>query len=223
MTSPCSVLAGYRLVRSRPCVCLFSTYVQNLSAAYVFAVVGLHSLPSVFDYFLVPLSSMACPTQGLGLAWRWALLFFSPPFFLLPSSAIPFYYSYYEVVCLNLAGPLRACCLFFSQWPSTAISSFITSLASSCIPFVFPWAFQARLLSLGFLGHFLNFAFSWVFTKFFGLPQPNYIIPHPWDSWVCHQPLTFFAFITLGLPQPILTFPHHILPMDCFFSLSELL
>ena len=31
-------------------------------------VVGLHSLLSVFDYFLVPLSFMACPTSGLGLA-----------------------------------------------------------------------------------------------------------------------------------------------------------
>ena len=41
-----------------------------------------------------------------------------------------------------------------------------------------------------------------------------------WASWACHQPLTFFVFITLGLPRPIFTFPHHILPMICFFSLS---
>ena len=82
---------------------------------------------------------------------------------------------------------------------------------------------RAHFLSLGFLGPFLNFAFSWAFTEFFGLPWPNYIIPHPWGSWACHQPLTFFVFITLGLSWPILTFPHHILPMICFFSLSGLL
>ena len=62
MTSPCPVLAGYRLIRSGPCACFSSMYVQNLPAAHAFAVVGLHSLLSVSDYFLVPLSFMACPT-----------------------------------------------------------------------------------------------------------------------------------------------------------------
>ena len=90
----------------------------------------------------------------------------------------------------------------------------------SCVPFVFPWASRAHLLSLGFLGHFPNFAIPWVFTEFFRLPQPNYIISHPWGSWACHQPLDFFAFITLGLPRPILTFSHHILPMIAFFLFS---
>ena len=151
------------------------------------------------------------------------MLFFSPPFFLLPFPVIPLYHSCCEVICFNPAGPLWACHLLFSQWPNTAIGSFITSLVSSCVPFVFPWASRAYLLSLGFLGPFLNFAFLWAFTEFFGLPRPNYIIPHPWGLWVCHQPLTFFAFITLGLPWPILTFSHHILPMVYFFSLSGLL
>ena len=153
---------------------------------------------SFFDYFMVPISFMACPAEGLGLAWRWALLF-SPPFFLLPSSTIPLYYSCCEVVCLNLVGLLWACHLFFSQWPSMAIGFFITSLVGSCVPFVFPWVSWVRLPSLGFFGPFLNFAFPWAFIEFFGLPLPNYIIPHPWGSWICHQPLTFFAFITLGL------------------------
>ena len=38
------------------------------------------------------------PYSGLGLAWQWALLFFIPPFFLLPSLAIPFYHSCCEIV-----------------------------------------------------------------------------------------------------------------------------
>ena len=62
MTSPCLVLVEYRLVRSGPYACLSFIYVQNLPTAHAFAMVGLHSLPSVFDYFLVPLSFMACPT-----------------------------------------------------------------------------------------------------------------------------------------------------------------
>ena len=178
-----------------------------------------------FYYFLVSLSFMACPTQGLGLAWRWALPFFSPSLFLLPSPAIPLYHSCWEVVYPNPARSLWTCHLFLSQWPSTTIGSFITSLAGSRVPFVFSWASLAHLLSLGFLGPFLNFAFSWAFTEFFRLPRPNYIITHPWGSWACHQPFTFFAFITLGLSWPILTFPHHILSMVCsfFFSLSRLL
>ena len=84
---------------------------------------------------------------------------------------------------------LWACRLFFSQRPTTAIGSFITSLAGSCVPFVFSWASLTHLLSLGFLSFFLNFAFSWAFTEFFGLPWPNYIIPHPWGLWARHQPL----------------------------------
>ena len=106
---------------------------------------------------------------------------------------------------------------------STAIGSFIKSLAGSYVSSVLSWTSLTHLLSLGFLSLFLNFTFPWIITKFFGLPQPNYIIPHPWGSWACHQPLPFFAFITLSLPQPILTFPHHIPPMVCFFSLSRLL
>ena len=163
------------------------------------------------------------PYSGLGLACRWALLFFNPPFFLLPSLTTPLYHSCYEVVLPQSGWASLACHLSFSQWPSTAIDSYIISLTGSCVPFVFPWTSWVRLLSLGFLGPFLNFAFPWAFTEFFGLPWPNYIIHHPWDLWACHQPLTFFAFITLGLPWLIFTFPHHILPMVFFFSLSRLL
>ena len=70
-------------------------------------------------------------------------------------------------------------------------------------PTYFPWAFLA--LS--------NSVFPWVFTNSFGLPCPNYFILHPWGSWACQQPLTFFVFVTSGLLWPILTFLHHILPM----------
>ena len=134
--------------------------------------------------------------------------------FIIPATKL-FYF--------NLARLLWACRLFFPQWPSKAIGSCVTLLAGSCVPFVFPWASRACLLSLNFLGLFPNFALPWAFTEFFRLLQPKYVIPHPWDLWACHQPLTFFTFITLGLSWLILTFPHHILSMVCFFFLSELL
>ena len=142
------------------------------------------------------------------------------PFFLLPSPAIPLYHSCCEVVCLNPVRPFWTCHLFFSQWPSTAIGSFITSLASSFVPFVFSWASLAYFLSLSFLGPFLNSTFSWVFTEFFRLPQLHY--PSSLGLMGLSLSLTFFAFITLNLPQPILTFPHHI-PVGVYALKSNLL
>ena len=98
MTSPCLVLAGYRLVRSRSCACPSSMYVQNLPAAHASAMVGLHSLRSVLNHFLVSLSFMACPIRGWALLDGGLCFFFSPPFFLLLSLAIPLYHSCCEVV-----------------------------------------------------------------------------------------------------------------------------
>ena len=98
MTSPCLVLAGYRLVRYGPCACLSSIYVQNLLAAHTSAVVGLHSLPSILDHFLVSLSFMTCPIRGWALLDGRLCFFLNPPFFLLLSSVIPLYHSYCEVV-----------------------------------------------------------------------------------------------------------------------------
>ena len=92
-------------------------YVQNLLAAHTFAVVGLYSLPSVLDNFLVSLSFMACPI------WGWAFLdgglcfFFSPPFFLLLSLAISLYHSYCEVV------------LFQSGWASLGLPFILPLMA----------------------------------------------------------------------------------------------
>ena len=148
--------------------------------------------------------------------------------FLLPNSSSP-------VLSLSLYS-----CYFGLPWPiSSLLGSFvpfysfghprlISSLSGSFVPFGFlrPICFPLGILGpFAFLGlrPFPNFTSPWAFIKFFGLPRPNYVIPHPWGSWACHQPFTFFVFITLDLPQSILTFPHHILPMVCFFSLFGLL
>ena len=47
--------------------------------------------------------------------------------------------------------------------------------------------------------------------------RPNYVIPHPWGSWACHQPLTFFVFITLGLPRPHSHFSTSYIAHDLLF------
>ena len=112
---------------------------------------------------------------------------------------------------LGLFGPATYSSLNDSIW---SFGLCITLLVSSFVPFIFSWAFLANLLSLGFFGPFPNSVFLWAFTNSFGLPWSNYLILYPWDSWTCHQPLTFFARITSGLLWPILTFLHHILPMS---------
>ena len=66
MTSPCPVLVGYRLVRSGPCACFSSLYVQNLLAVHVFAVVGLHSQPFVFWLFYGSHFLYGLPCRGIG-------------------------------------------------------------------------------------------------------------------------------------------------------------
>ena len=68
MTSPCPVLAGYRLVIYGPCTCFTFMYVYNLSAVHAFTVVWRlvctvcrSSLTSYgVSYFLMSHSLMAC-------------------------------------------------------------------------------------------------------------------------------------------------------------------
>ena len=107
--------------------------------------------------FWFPFPLLLAPLRGWALLDGGLCLSSAHPFFLLPSPAILLYHSYCEVVCLNPTSPLWAYRLFFSQWPSTAIGSFITSLAGSCVPFVFSWVSPTHLFSLGFLGPFLSF------------------------------------------------------------------
>ena len=58
------------------------------------------------------------------------------------------------------------------------IGPILTWLVGSCVLFSY-WVSLAYLFFLGILGLFSNLAFLWVFTNFFGLPQPNYLILHP--------------------------------------------
>ena len=118
MTSPCPVLAGYRLLRSGPCTCLSSMYVQNLLATYASAVVGLHSLLSVLDHFLVSFSFMACPIWGWALLGGGLCFFFSahpssyyyllPYYFIIPAAEFVLFQSGWTLLGLPFILPLMA-------------------------------------------------------------------------------------------------------------------
>ena len=161
MTSLRPVLAGYRLVRFGPCACLSSMYVQNLLVAHASVVVGLHSLSSVLDHFLVSLSFIACPIQGWALLDGGPCFFFSPPFFLLLSPAIPFHHSCCKVVLLQTRWGFLGL-PFIPPLMAQQGHWFLCYIVSRppC-PICFP---------LGFLGPFPNLALPWAFTEFFGLP-----------------------------------------------------
>ena len=87
-------------------------------------------------------------------------------------------------------------------------------LGPICFSLGHPWSICFLWASLAL---FLTLHSHGLFTNFFRLPWPDYLNFHHWGSWACHQPLTFFTCITLGLLWPILTFPHHILPMGLLF------
>ena len=159
MTSLRPVLARYRLVRFGPYTCLSSMYVQNLLAAHMSAVVGLHCLPSRIGPCLM-------------VDFAFSLAHPSSCHYLLPyHSIIPAA----KLFCFKLV-------LLQTGWASLGLSFILPLMAQQghwflCYiisgfpcPICFP---------LGFLGPFPNYALPWAFIEFFGLSWPNYIIPHP--------------------------------------------
>ena len=164
---------------------------------------------------------------GLGFVWLWAFPHLAHSFALFCSLAflaVPFCYSCCDVICSKPTGPFWVCCSFSSSWLNVVIWPLYYIARGLFCPIYFllgildlfaflglPWPFCFPWASLAI---FSNSAFSWAFINSFGLPWPNYLIIYLWGSWACHQPLTFFTCITSGLLWPILTFLHHILPMD---------
>ena len=161
---------GYKLVRFGPYACLFSMYVQNLLAAHAFAVIGLHSLPSIFDYFLISLSFMAFPIQAgpcltVGFAFLQSTFFpgtisyhTTLSFLLRNCFALIWLGLFGPAVYSSSNGPVQPLVLLLYHWQAPV--SHLFSLGHPG-PVCFPWASSAL---------FLNFAFPWVFTEFFGLP-----------------------------------------------------
>ena len=163
MTSPPLVLTGYRLVRSEPCACFTSMYIQNLPAAHAFAVVWrlicTSCCPSSASYgmnhFLASHSLKPAPFGvGLLLGRGLFLLRSTPLFFstVFVYPAILLCHSCRGVIWPKLARSLWACWLFFPQWLSIVI-----------------WAFLA---TLGILGPFSISAFPWTLLTSLDFPDP---------------------------------------------------
>ena len=109
MTSPCPILAGYKLVRFGPCACLSSMYVQNLPAA--------HALPWLACTVCRPFFTIFWFSFPLWLALPrdWALLdsglcfSLAHPFscyHLLPYHSIIFAAKLFALILLGLFEPI---------------------------------------------------------------------------------------------------------------------
>ena len=220
MTSPCPVLVGYRLVRSGPCACLSSMYIQNLPAAHASAMVGLHSLPSVFDYFLVSLSFMACPIRGWALLHGGLCFSSAYPFscyHLLPYHSIIPAAKLFAPILLGLFGPavysspngpVRPLVLLLHHWRAPV--SHLFSLRRPW-PICFPWASLSLFLTLHSHGLLLSsLGFPYPITLSFILGAHELAI-NPLLSllWACRDPFSLFHIIYC--------------PWFAFFSLSGLL
>ena len=117
MTSPCPILAGYRLVMSGPCVCLSSMYVQNLPTAHAFVVVGLHSLLSVFWLFFGFPFFYGLPHLGVGPCLTMGFAFLQPTLFSATIS------------CHTTLSFLLRICLPQSCWASLGLPFILPSMA----------------------------------------------------------------------------------------------
>ena len=137
MTSPCPVLAGYRLVVPGSCACLPSIYVQNLPAGHLSAVswrlVCIVYHPFLLTFY-VSCFSISQSLEKLGFIWYWVLHFFRSISWLPSFPAILLYHS-----CCNdsiLLGLSRPAIYSFPQWLGMTIDFPIYGLLC---PFGHPW------------------------------------------------------------------------------------
>ena len=216
MTSLCPVLVGYRLVRSGPCACLPSMYVQK-SACCSLVRRGLEACQHSLSFVLWPFMWAAFwfPTPPRG----WYLFITGLYTSFGPFLDCPHFLPYYSVIPVGMAqfcwaslGPP------FTLSPSGLTWSLVFLLMGSCVPFAFslghPWlvcflwasssllltlySYGLLLTSLGFLGPITSFSS----LGFMGLP----LIPY----FLCLH--YFWAY-----SGPFSLFLHHILPMGMLF------
>ena len=208
------------------CACFTSIFVQSLFVAHALVVIwrpvctfyqsflasyGMGCL--LIPYFLHPCS-----------LWGWALpdcgLLFLQPILLLFLQPCHCFLPYHFVIhAVMLLGPSLLGLFGLVTYDSVqSFGPFLLYYLRAPVSHLFslrhPWPICFAQASLAL---FLTLHSHELFNNFFELPRANDLILHHWGSWACHQPLTFFACITLGLLWPILTFPHHILPMSLLF------
>ena len=121
---------------------------------------------------------------------------------------------YLTRTCWASFGPVACSSLNWLQWPSMVIGFILMILWAFLTHYIAYGLFWAISFSLGILGPFSNFAFSWAFTNSFGLPWSNYLILHPWGSWASHQLLTFLLHYFGSAMAHSYFFLHHIMLMS---------
>ena len=170
MTSPCPVLAGYRLVMSEFCACLLSMCIQNLPATHAFTVVWrlaytvCHPFLTFYvSYFMISHSPRGWALLDVGLC---LLSIYSLTAIISCHITLSFLlWHLFETILLY---PFGSAIYSFPSglvWP--LVFYYIT--CEFLCPIVFSWSSLARLLFLGFLGPFPNSVFPWTFTNFIGI------------------------------------------------------
>ena len=102
-------------------------------------------------------------------------------------------------------GPVRPLILLLHHWRAPVSHLFSLGCLS---PVCFPWASSAFFLTWHSHGILLNF---------FGLPWPNYIIPHPWGSLACHKPLLSLVSLLRACHGPFSLFHIIYCPWFAFY------
>ena len=155
---------------------------------------------------------MACSLQGLGLAWSWAFLSFSPLF--VPSVSLPMFLPCHSIILTAvlfdscLLGLFQAYYMPFLQWLSILIGFIlmplwgffwpITLLVSSFGPFLPPWASLTHFLPFGILGLLPSLHSHGFLLTLSGFPSPITISFILGVHGLFINPLLSY-FITLGL------------------------
>ena len=168
------------------------------------------------NYFLIFYSSLACPFQGLGLAWLWIFLS------LAHSLLLPWfcYHSFHATLLFMLwcyltrsswasFEPVTCSSLNWLQWPNMVIGFILMLLWAFSTHYIVCGLLWLISFSLDILVHFLILHFHRLLLTLLGFLGPitvSFILgPHG----LCINPLLSYFML-----WPILTFLHHIMPMS---------
>ena len=205
ITSLCPVLAEYRLLRSGPCACFPSMYVQKFACCSLIRrglEVCLHSLPFILWPFMWAAFWFLAPLRGWYLFVTRLYTSFGP--FL----DCPHFLPYYSVILAVMTWSYWASLgLSFTISPSGLTWPLVFLLMGSCVPFVFSlghpwpicflWASSSLLLTLHSHGLLLTSLrlpspiTSFSSLRFMGLPLTSYFLCLHY-FWACNIPFLLF-------------------------------
>ena len=152
LTSPPPVLAGYRLVMSKPCACFISMYIQNLPATHSFAVVWRFVCTScrlsLASYGFLASHSLKLASFGARLLLGYGLFFLQPTLLLFFCS-----------LCVS-------CCIAlpFLLWRYLTQACWASLSLLFILPSMTQYSHLGFLVTLGILGPFTFLGPFWPFS-----------------------------------------------------------